>query len=148
MYRKLKNELRRETEKARDNWWKAACDKIEEMNKMGKTDLVYSKILEITGEKKRSFTNTNINDKNGNLITKNEEIKKRWKEYVEELCNKNDKPENEDIDLGEVVEDARGPPISKEEVQEAIEHLKSMKAEGIDGIPAELLKSMGNKATK
>ena len=38
--------------------------------------------------------------------------------------------------------------LEEEEVATAIKELKNSKAEGIDKIPAELLKCMGNKAVK
>ena len=41
-----------------------------------------------------------------------------------------------------------GPCILEEEVATAIKELKNNKAEGIDEIPAELLKCMGNMAVK
>jgi len=41
-----------------------------------------------------------------------------------------------------------GPCIVEEEVATAIKELKNNKAEGIDEIPAELLKCMGNTAVK
>ena len=39
-YKQLNNELRRETDKARENWWKEECDNLEEMDKKGRSDLM------------------------------------------------------------------------------------------------------------
>ena len=41
-----------------------------------------------------------------------------------------------------------GPEIIQREVEEAIKHTKNKKAEGVDGIPAELLKALGPQAIK
>jgi len=50
--------------------------------------------------------------------------------------------------MDEVNEDERGPGILKEEIEEAIKSLKDNKAAGVDGIPAEFLKALGEKAMK
>ena len=41
-YRKLNNELRRETDKAKEQWWKEECTELEELEGRGRTDLVYA----------------------------------------------------------------------------------------------------------
>ena len=43
-YRQLNNELRRKTDKARDDWWREECDELEELDKIGRTDLMYPKV--------------------------------------------------------------------------------------------------------
>ena len=52
--------------------------------------------------------------------------------------------EMEDVKL--VEEDEKGPYLLKEEILKAIGDLKSGKAEGIDCIPAEMLKRLGDSA--
>ena len=44
--------------------------------------------------------------------------------------------------------DQRGPELIDTEILAAIDELKSGKAEGCDGIPAELLKALGEKGKK
>jgi len=39
-YRVVNNQLRRETEKAKEKWWDKQCTELEGMNKMGRTDLL------------------------------------------------------------------------------------------------------------
>ena len=39
MYKKLNNELRRETDGAREDWWKSECNELEELDKGGRSDL-------------------------------------------------------------------------------------------------------------
>jgi len=50
--------------------------------------------------------------------------------------------------LGPCIEEQEGPQIIKSEFEEALKKLKNKKAEGIDEIPAEFLKQIGEKATK
>ena len=46
-YRKLNNELRRETEKAREDYWVKQCLEIEDLEKAGKVDKMYRKVKEL-----------------------------------------------------------------------------------------------------
>ena len=60
--------------------------KIEENNRMGKTRDLFKKIRDTKGifHAKMGI----INDRNGMDLTEAEDIKKRWQEYMEELCKK------------------------------------------------------------
>ena len=62
------------------------CKEIEENNRMGKTRDLFKKIRDTKGtfHAKRC----SIKDRNGMDLTKEEDIKKRWQEYTEELCKK------------------------------------------------------------
>ena len=69
-----------------------------------------------------------------------EEIKKRWKCYIEVLYNRDGKPSEIDFQLEEgstVGSDALGPDLLESEITAAIQEMKINKAEGIDGIPGE-----------
>ena len=41
-YRKLNNELRRETTKAREKWWTEQCDEINNLYEKGQIDKMYA----------------------------------------------------------------------------------------------------------
>jgi len=71
-------------------------------------------------------------------------VRNRWKEYIEKLYNAEGKTHSLNVEPANDI----GPCILEEEVTTAIKELKYNKAEGIDKIPAELLKCMGNKAVK
>ena len=72
-------------------------------------------------------------------------MRNRWKEYIEKLYNAEGKPHSLNVEPATDMDDI-GPCILEEEVATAIQELKNNKAEGIDEIPAELLKCMGNTA--
>ena len=64
-YRYLNNELRRETDKAREDWWNNECDELEELDKLGRSDLMYSKVKQITRTENAGTGSSNaIKDKN------------------------------------------------------------------------------------
>ena len=71
------------------------CKEIEENNRMGKTEDLFKKIRD-TKETFHAKMGT-IKDRNGMNLAEEEEIKKRWQEYTEEL-NKKDlhDPDNHD----------------------------------------------------
>ena len=90
-------------------------------------------------------------DSSGNIVTDPEEVKKTWKQYIESLYDKDGKPKKEDLkfeDEKEVDTDEKGPSVLKSEILSAILEMKEGKAVGVDEIPAEMLKSLGEKALR
>lgn len=151
-YKKLNNQLRRETEKAREDWWREECRELEDLDKRGRPDLMYKKIKEITRTGKSTSNigvGGEVKDKRGLMLTDPEEVRGRWREYVEELYDGHKKPKMEELDLEleeEVKEDSKGPDLIEVELRGAIEDLKKGKAVGCDGIPAEIIKALGGDA--
>ena len=62
------------------------CKEIEENNRMGKTGVVFKKIRDTKGTFNAKMGT--IKDRNGTDPTEEEDIKKRWQEYTEELYKK------------------------------------------------------------
>ena len=74
-----------------------------------------------------------IKDRNDTDLTEAEDIKKRWKEYTEELYKKDHDPDNPDDVITHLE-----PDILVCEVKRALESITMNKASGGDAIPAEL----------
>ena len=147
-YKRINNELRRETDRAREEWWSKECDELEEFDRRGRSDLLYRKVQQITRTGKSASGCLGINDKSGNLLTEPEQVRKRWHEYTEELYCKDSKPKMEDLAIeneNDVDRDSRGPTLIASEIREAIREMKTGKAVGVDGIPAELLKLLADE---
>ena len=71
------------------------CKEIEENNRIGKTRDLFKKIRDTKGTFHAKMGS--IKDGNGRDLTKAEDIKKRWQEYMEELYKKDlDDPDNHD----------------------------------------------------
>ena len=69
--------------------------KIEENNRRGKTRDLFRKIGDIKGKFHPKMDT--IKDRNGRDLVDVEEMKKRWKEYMEELYKKDlNEPDNHD----------------------------------------------------
>ncbi len=148
-YRKLNNELRRITDKAKEDWLTEQCKEIEELNRRGRSDLMYRKVKDVVPTKRRTVSARNINNKEGQLLTNPANVLERWKEYIEELYAKREKPEDIKIEDEDTVTcDSAGPDILDEEIEKAIKELKNNKATGDDDIPAEFLKQLQPKAMR
>ena len=78
-----------------------------------------------------------IKDRNSKALTETEEIKKRWQEYTEELYKKG----LNDLDNHSGVVTYLEPDILECEVKWALGNITTNKANGHDGIPAELFQS-------
>ena len=85
-----------------------------------------------------------IKDRNGRDLTESENIKKRWQEYTEELYKK-DLPDPDNHDG--VITDLE-PDILECEVKWALGSITMNKANGCDGIPAELFQIIKADAVK
>jgi hypothetical protein len=112
---------------------------------------MYRRIKTLTGQDKIKNRNEGIKDEQGELMSEPEEIKNRWKRYIEVLYDKDGKPSEADFQMEEeslVDPDALGPDLMESEVTEAIKELTTKKAEGIDGIPGEFWKNLGQEGMK
>ena len=85
-----------------------------------------------------------IKDRNGMDLTEEEDIKKRWQEYTEELY----KNELYDPDNHNGVITHLEPDILECKVKWALESITTNKASGGDGIPAELFQILKDDAIK
>ena len=145
-YKRLNNELRRVTERAREQWWNDQCAELEKLDKKGKSDLVYNKVRELCGVKRKNKEEIFINDTDGKLLTEPEPVKERWKEYIEELYAKDEKPREIELEkLDDIDPNSIGPSVMRREVEKALEEMKAGKSEGVDEIPAEMLQQLGVK---
>ena len=102
---------------------------------MGKTRDLFKKIRDTKGTFHAKMGT--IKDRNGMDLTEAENIKKRWQEYTEELYKKDlDDPDNHDGVITHLE-----PDILESEVKRTLGSITMNKANGGDGIPAELFKS-------
>ena len=108
------------------------CKDIEENNRMGKTRDLFKKIRGIKGTFHTKMGS--IKDRNSMDLTEAEDIKKRWREYTEELHKKDlHYPDNHDGVITHLE-----PYILECKVKWALGSTTTNKASGGDGIPVEL----------
>ena len=88
-------------------------------------------------------------DGNKQLVSSGEEVKQRWLNYTEALYKKNSSitcspMTTESSDFLHEME----PEILESEIRSAIAQLPNRKSPGIDGIPIELVKALGDRGTR
>ena len=115
---------------------------IEENNRMGKTRDLLKKIRDTKGTFHAKMGR--IKDRNGMDLTEAEGIKKRWKEYTEELHKKDlHDPDNHDGVITHLE-----PDILEREVKWALGSITTNKASGGDGILVALFQILKDDAVK
>ena len=109
---------------------------------MGKTRDLFKKIRDTKGTFHAKMCS--IKDRNGMDLTEAEDIEKRWQQYTEEL-NKKDlhDPDNHDGVITHLE-----PDTLECEVKWALRSITVNKANGGDGIPAELFQILKDDAMK
>ena len=82
-YTHLNAEFQRIARRDKKAFLSDQCEEIEENNRMGKTRDLFKKIRDTKGTFHAKMGT--VKDKNGMNLTEAEDIKKRWREYTEEL---------------------------------------------------------------
>ena len=85
-YIHLNSEFQRIARKDKKAFLSDQCKETEENNRVGKTRDLFKKIRDNKGTFHAKMST--IKDRNGMDLTEAEDIKKRWKEYTEELYKK------------------------------------------------------------
>ena len=94
-YKHLNADFQRIARRDRKAFLSNQCKEIEENNRMGKTRDLFKKIRDTKGTFHAKIGL--IKDRNGMDLAEAEDIKKRWREYTEELCKKGlHDPDNHD----------------------------------------------------
>jgi hypothetical protein len=143
-YRRLNNELRRATDKAKLEYLESKYDEITELQRTGWYDLMYRKAKELYQKESNGIRTVGIEDSQGNMIVDQKQVLKIREIYVEELYDRANQPENLNVEPEEVDENHKGPYILRSEVEKAIKELRDKKATGDDIVPVEALKLLGD----
>ena len=118
------------------------CKDIDKNNRMGKTRDLIKKIRDTKGTFHVKMGT--IKDRNGMNLTKAEDIKKRWQEYIKELYKK----DLHDLDNHDGVITYLESDILECEVKWALRSITTNKGSGSDGIPVELFQILEDDAVK
>ena len=105
-YTHLNAEFQRIARRDKKDFLRDQCKEIEENNRMGKTRDLFKKIRDTKGTFHAKIGS--IKDTNGRDLTEEEDIKKRWQEYTEELYKKDlHDPDNHDDVITDLEPDIR-----------------------------------------
>lgn len=141
-YKEAKRETKKVVAKAKEEAWADWYDNME-------TEEGEKMIYKVARQRAQSRQDIGevavIKDKNGELLTDEEEIKGRWGEYFNQLLN----VEN-DREVLEECPPVEGPVqcVTVEEVSKALKSMKSGKAAGASGVAVDLLKCLDKEGVE
>ena len=138
-YRAKDKEVKKQLRRDRRNWIDQIARDAEKEAKTGNMKAVFDATRQLCNKPNRRTDS--VRSKEGILLTKEEEVKKRWKEHFAEVLNR-PPPTRSDLEreAHETLEIETGP-VTEAETRAAVQQLKNGKAGGVDGMTSELMKA-------
>ncbi|KAK3507290.1 hypothetical protein QTP70_013546 [Hemibagrus guttatus] len=142
-YKELQRRVKREVSKAKQKAYDELYTRLD--TREGEKDL-YRLARQRDRDGKDVQQVRVIKDRDGRVLTSEESVQRRWKEYFEELMNEENEREKRVEGVNSV--EQKVDKIRKDEVQKALKRMKSGKAVGPDDIPVEVWKCLGEAAVE
>jgi hypothetical protein len=110
---------------------------------------MYMKTKELSWKENHEIQNIGIGHSQGNAIIDQRRVLKIWENYITDLYDRANRPEDIEVESeAEVDEDVKGPYILQSEVEKAIKEMRDKKATGDDDVPGDVLKLLGEDGLK
>ncbi|KAL6475004.1 hypothetical protein MHYP_G00160440 [Metynnis hypsauchen] len=147
-FKHLQSQAQTALRRMQDEWWVHKADQVQLYADTKNSKMFFSAIKAIYGPSHPSTTP--LLSANGTLLKERSAINERWREHFSTLLNR---PSSVDADTLELIPqrpviDSLDLPPTLEEVEKAIQQSSSGKAPGMDGIPAEIYKAVGEGTLK
>ncbi|KAK3510437.1 hypothetical protein QTP70_006843 [Hemibagrus guttatus] len=142
-YKELQRRMKREVSKAKQKAYDELYTRLD--TREGEKDL-YRLARQRDRDGKDVQQVRVIKDRDGRVLTSEESVQRRWKEYFEELMNEENEREKRVEGVNSV--EQKVDKIRKDEVRKALKRMKSGKAVGPDNIPVEVWKCLGEAAVE
>ncbi|KAK3528001.1 hypothetical protein QTP86_013113 [Hemibagrus guttatus] len=142
-YKELQCRVKREVSKAKQKAYEELYTRLD--TREGEKDL-YRLARQRDRDGKDVQQVRVIKDRDGRVLTSEESVQRRWKEYFEELMNEENEREKRVEGVNSVEQEVDK--IRKDEVRKALKRMKSGKAVGPDDIPVEVWKCLGEAAVE
>ncbi|KAK3547686.1 hypothetical protein QTP86_026932, partial [Hemibagrus guttatus] len=142
-YKELQHRVKREVSKAKQKAYDELYTRLD--TREGEKDL-YRLARQRDRDGKDVQQVRVIKDRDGRVLTSEESVQRRWKEYFEELMNEENEREKRVEGVNSV--EQKVDKIRKDEVRKALKRMKSGKAVGPDDIPVEVWKCLGEAAVE
>ncbi|KAK3536646.1 hypothetical protein QTP86_015449 [Hemibagrus guttatus] len=133
-YKELQRRVKREVSKAKQKAYDELYTRLD--TREGEKDL-YRLARQRDRDGKDVQQVRVIKDRDGRVLTSEESVQRRWKEYFEELMNEENEREKRVEGVNSV--EQKVDKIRKDEVRKALKRMKSGKAVGPDDIPVEVV---------
>ncbi|KAI5089302.1 histone H4 transcription factor [Silurus meridionalis] len=140
-YKEMRQQVKRDVAKAKEKAYEELYERLD--TKEGEKDL-YRLARQRDRAGKDVLQVRAVKDGEGNVLTSEESVLRRWREYFEQLMNEENQRERRLDDVEMVKQDVDK--ISKEEVRAAIKRMKIGKSVGPDDIPVEAWRCLGEMA--
>ncbi|KAK3525767.1 hypothetical protein QTP70_007530 [Hemibagrus guttatus] len=141
-YKELQRRVKREVSKAKQKAYDELYTRLD--TREGEKDL-YRLARQRDQDGKDVKQVRVIKDRDGRMLTSEDSVQRRWKEYIEELMNEENEREKKRVEGVNSVEQ-KVDKIRKDEVRKALKRMKSGKAVAPDDIPVEVWKCLGQAA--
>ncbi|KAK3521076.1 hypothetical protein QTP86_007004, partial [Hemibagrus guttatus] len=142
-YKELQRRVKREVSKAKQKAYDELYTRLD--TREGQKDL-----YRLSRQRDRDGKDVQqvgvIKDRDRRVLTSEESVQRRWKEYFEELMNEENEREKRVEGVNSV--EQKVDKIRKDEVRKALKRMKSGKAVGPDDIPVEVWKCLGEAAVE
>ncbi|KAK3543883.1 hypothetical protein QTP70_030155, partial [Hemibagrus guttatus] len=142
-YKELQRRVKREVSKAKQKAYDELYTRLD--TREGEKDL-YRLARQRDRDGKDVQQVRVIKDRDGRVLTSEQSVQRRWKEYFEELMNEENEREKRVEGVNSV--EQKVDKIRKDEVRKALKRMKSGKAVGPDDIPVEVWKCLGEAAVE
>ncbi|KAK3574027.1 hypothetical protein QTP86_000457 [Hemibagrus guttatus] len=142
-YKELQRRVKREVSKAKQKAYDELYTRLD--TREGEKDL-YRLARQRDRDGKDVQQVRVIKDRDGRVLTSEESVQRRWKEYFEELMNEENEREKRVEGVNSV--EQKVDKIRKDEVRKALKRMKSGKAVGPDDIPVEVWECLGEAAVE
>ncbi|KAK3505645.1 hypothetical protein QTP70_004655, partial [Hemibagrus guttatus] len=142
-YKELQRRVKREVSKAKQKAYDELYTRLD--TREGEKDL-YRLARQRDRDGKDVQQVRVIKDREGRVLTSEESVQRRWKEYFEELMNEENEREKKVEGVNSV--EQKVDKIRKDEVRKALKRMKSGKAVGPDDIPVGVWKCLGEAAVE
>ncbi|KAK3517653.1 hypothetical protein QTP70_014779 [Hemibagrus guttatus] len=142
-YKELQRRVKREVSKAKQKAYDELYTRLD--TREGEKDL-----YRLARQRERDGKDVQqvrfIKDRDGRVLTSEDSVQRRWKEYFEELMNEENEREKRVEGVNSV--EQKVDKIRKDEIRKALKRMKSGKAVGPDDIPVEVWKCLGEAAVE
>ena len=139
-YLRVDKEVKSSLRKDKREWANNNAQEADNTARRGQMKGVYEATRKLCNERPKRVDM--VKDRKGKLLSKEDEVRKKWQEHYMKVLNRPD-PETvvevlDDSDINKEIEEG---PITKLEIKNAIKDMKDGKAAGIDNITVEMMKA-------
>ena len=139
-YQRLDKEVKSSLWEDKREWTNNIAQEAEDAARQGEMKGVYEATRRLCNERPKQVDM--VKDREGKLLSKEDEVRKRWQEHFIEVLNRPDlETVAEVVDDSDINDEIEEGPVTKLEIKNAMKDMKNGKAAGVDNITVEMMKA-------